>query len=141
MPFKDKRLNKYDDDIYRREFIGRPGDVTGLDSGLMSIADKAYLDRIRTHSTITSTQTIPDTAWLVLVDASGGDITLTLPEANTSGMYMSHSLLIKRVDESSNNVTLVRAGSDTIEGETSIDIGSGYSIPLESDGSTAWSIT
>lgn len=52
----------------------------------------------------------------ILVDTSGGDVTLTLP-LSANGLY---SYDIWKVTGDSNSVIVTRAGSDTISGETSV---------------------
>lgn len=69
--------------------------------------------------TITSNETIleTDNNALIKVDATAGDVVVTLPEASTLGDKFR--VLIKRIDGSSNNVTIERSGSDVIDGEVS----------------------
>lgn len=70
----------------------------------------------------------------VLVNASGGAVTLTLSAASTRTWYH-----IKKIDSSVNAVTIQRAGSDVIEGVTSTSLPAQYdSITLYSDGSGTW---
>lgn len=48
------------------------------------------------------------------VDASGGNVTFTLPAASNSNKLFR----VKKTDSSTNTVTVTRAGSDTIDGAT-----------------------
>lgn len=71
---------------------------------------------------------------LVLVDATAGNITITLPAASTVVSYR-----FRRIDTGTNAVTITRAGSDTIEGATSITlVGSNAARTLDSDGTSKW---
>lgn len=71
----------------------------------------------RTVSTVTTTGTVATNTHWIRVDASGGNITLTLPAASTvfaSGSGICYKF--KRIDNSGNTVTIQRAGADTIDG-------------------------
>lgn len=74
---------------------------------------------------------------LLLVDASGGSITLTLPAANALGAGHPMRYRLLRVDTSANAVFIVRSGSDTIDG-VSAAIGLINRLEIESDGISAW---
>ena len=80
-----------------------------------------------------------DDAGLVLVDASGGSRTITLPAANAaSGRPQSFRLV--RTDNSVNTVTIQRAGADTIEGATARALRPAERLTLMSDGVSAWRV-
>ena len=82
-----------------------------------------------------------DDAGLVLVSASGGARTITLPAANALGGRPIHFRIVKS-DSSANALTVGRAGSDTIEGATSIVLRYQWeSVTLASDGNSGWVIT
>jgi hypothetical protein len=70
------------------------------------------------------------------VNCSGGNVTLTLPLASTATNKVEH--LIKRIDSSSNSLTLARSGSDLIDGVTSQTLSSLEAIHLRSDGVSNW---
>jgi len=76
-------------------------------------------------------------AGLVLVDASAGAVTLNLPEAGSNG-GLRYTVL--RMDSSANVVTVSPDGTapDTIEGGSSLAIGTGQRRVLASAGSTDW---
>ena len=79
-----------------------------------------------------------DDAGLVLVNASGGARTITLPAANALGGRPILFRVIKS-DSTANAVTIQRAGTDTIEGATSLTLPTQWaSVTLISDGSGAW---
>lgn len=73
---------------------------------------------------------------LVLVDASGGNITLTLPAANAAGGPMD--IRFVRTDGTANTVTVNRAGADTIDGDTAIPLYPADRLDLVADGNTKW---
>ena len=72
---------------------------------------------------------------LVLVDASLGPVTITLPAANN---YEGHSFHIKKVDATANAVTIVPTG-DLIDGAVSQVITAQYdSVSVTSDANDWW---
>ena len=78
-----------------------------------------------------------DDAGLLLVDATAGNRTITLPAVNAAGGAPLR-LTLARIDASANTVTVQRAGADTIEGATSIDLPVAERLSLISDGASAW---
>jgi hypothetical protein len=79
-----------------------------------------------------------DDAGLVLVNASGGARTITLPAANALGGRPIR-YQIEKTDSTANTVTVQRAGADTIEGATSVVLsGQWASVTLVSDGVGSW---
>jgi microcystin-dependent protein len=78
-----------------------------------------------------------DDAGLVLVNASGGARTITLPAANALGGRPIQITIVK-TDTSANAVTVQRAGSDTINGQTSLLLAVGDRVTLISDGVNIW---
>jgi len=87
--------------------------------------------------TITSDTTLNTTiSAVVLVDASAGDVTITLPKlANFNGRYE-----IKRIDLSANVVTVKADGSETIDGVNSHDILTQYGSLTVKSVITMWII-
>lgn len=72
----------------------------------------------------------------VLTDATSAGFTVTLPAASA---YGKRQLVIKRVDNSANLVTVSRAGGDTIDTGTSFILATGLSaVTLESNGVSVW---
>lgn len=88
-------------------------------------------------ATITGNTTLTSTsATNTYADATSGAITVTLPAASTT----AKKILVKKID-SANNVTVTRAGSDTIEGSNTFVLSSQYQwIVLQSDGTSVWKI-
>jgi len=68
---------------------------------------------------------------IVLGDASGGALTVTLPAVSDAQL-----VTVKKIDSSSNAVTIATPGSETIDGQGSIDLVTQFSArELTSDGS------
>jgi hypothetical protein len=107
-------------------------DVTQLRQSL----DRLYGGALRSvAANITLTA---DDAGLVMVDASGGARTITLPAASAMNARPMLFRVVK-IDTSANAVTVQRAGTDTIEGATSIVVnGQWASAVLVSNGANAW---
>ena len=75
---------------------------------------------------------------LVLVDATGAAVTITLPAANP---YSGLQFTIKKTDASANAVTVDGSGAETIDGMATRALAAQYqSITIVSDG-TGWQIT
>lgn len=67
---------------------------------------------------------------VVLVDASGGAITITLPSPESAA-----SVVVKKIDSSGNAVTISTPGSETIDGDASRTLSAQYvSREIMSDG-------
>tara|TARA_R100001443_G_scaffold83375_1_gene90202 strand:+ start:297 stop:3773 length:3477 start_codon:yes stop_codon:yes gene_type:complete len=87
-----------------------------------------------------SPYTITGTQQFVLIDPSGGDVTINMPDAAT---YPGREIRFKLTQAAGiNTVTLQRQGADTIDGATTYtDLDIQYeSISTVSDGSTGWFI-
>lgn len=92
----------------------------------------------KTSITATGSLTIQQLG-LVLVDATAGNITLTLPGAGAAiGIPLSYQIV--RTDTTANTVTISRAGSNTIEGVVSIPLAVGSRISIMSDGVSIWRV-
>lgn len=69
----------------------------------------------------------------ILIDASSGNVNVALPVASTCA---HRHYYIKRIDSSTNSVTIIRSGSDFIDGQTSYPISFQYeSFSFVSNGS------
>lgn len=90
--------------------------------------------------TVTSSTTLATSAAgkLVLVDATSGNVTVTLPAA--AGMAESAPIKILRTDASGNTVTIDGNASETINGAETVTLGVGGLIELTSDASN-WRIS
>jgi len=73
---------------------------------------------------------------LVLVDATGGNITVTLPSAT---IQPGKQIDIKKIDSSANIVTIATDGSETIDGTSTAVLSSQHdSVTVASDASNWW---
>jgi hypothetical protein len=92
------------------------------------------------YAAITSTDspyTMASTLRTLSVDATSGNITITLPAATVfSGP--DQFIDISRIDTSSNTVTIQRAGSDTIDEATSITLSGVNRVRLISNDVSRW---
>lgn len=114
-------------------------DLTAFDggtSGQRYHLTSAQHSSISTFNTYTSDQTLTSANGYVLCDATSGNITITLPAASSRKKFH-----IKKIDSSVNTVSISRAGSDTIEGNTSLSLAAQYeSYTLYNDGVSTWYI-
>ncbi len=91
--------------------------------------------RITPKAVTAATYTVLSTDGVILADATAGAITITLTAATGSG----HLLRIKKTDASVNTVTIVPAGTDTIEGAASVVLSTQYqSATLYSGATGVW---
>lgn len=115
------------------------GGLTASDADLAQV--RKSLDRLfggGLASLSANTTLTVDDAGLVLVNASGGARTITLPAANALGGRPIR-FQIEKTDSTANTVTIQRAGADTIEGGTSVVLsGQWASVTLVSDGLSGW---
>jgi hypothetical protein len=91
---------------------------------------------------ITSNVTAGLTDYYFRIDATSGNITITLPAASTAfGASMGLVYIFKRIDNSGNTVNVVRAGSDTIDGATSFTLGTQWEVKeLIASSSSTWDL-
>lgn len=67
---------------------------------------------------------------IVLVDASGAAVTVTLPTPESAA-----NVTVKKIDSSANAVTIATPGSETIDGASTVSLGSQYAVQeVTSDG-------
>lgn len=87
---------------------------------------------------ITASGTVLVTDYLILANATGGAITVTLPEAAEN---QGRVLVVKKTDASVNAVTLDGNGSETIDGAATKALSAQYAgTMILSDGSGWWVI-
>lgn len=90
---------------------------------------------VSTNSTLTAS----NQRQLIDVNATSGVITITLPSATTVGS--GWAVQIRKSDASANLVTISRAGSDTINGATTLSLAVQHqSLILFSLGGTSWGV-
>ena len=75
----------------------------------------------------------------LIVDATGGDVTINLPAVSAVGSD-ARSLSIKRIDGSLNTVVLEANGSETIDGDTTYTFPGQYAAIKIIDSGTEWLI-
>lgn len=76
--------------------------------------------------TTLSTNTVLDSSYdVILVDASGGAVTLTLPVAALS---LGYSYTVKKIDASANAVTLDGDGGETIDNSLTVTTTTQYDV-------------
>jgi len=112
-----------------RQLVNSTGGVTGA--------------RAATIVTKTSNYTATNNNYTILVDATGGNVTITLPAAAlayNSVTGVGQVLNIKKIDSSGNSVTIDGNGAETIDGATTVATTTQWtSYTLQSNG-TAWFI-
>ena len=98
-------------------------------------ANVLQLNRVTTSANYTVTATDA----IVGVDVSAGPVTITLPAANAFADGQTLIINVEAGNAATNNVTINAAGTDTIDGGTSVSItfGSGQQR-IYSDGAGAW---
>lgn len=89
---------------------------------------------------VTTTGNIGLTNYFITIDATAGNVTLTLPAASTAfGNLMGIKYKFQRIDASGNTVTIQRAGSDTINGGTSFTLGTQWETKeLQCTSTSTW---
>jgi hypothetical protein len=103
---------------------------------MYSTGNSAYVTRFQSggsnfykSTTITSNVTANTDNYIYLIDATSGNVTVTLPAASASyGGTVGINYKFKRMDNSGNTVTIQRAGSDTIDGNTSFTLTTQYEV-------------
>lgn len=115
-----------------------------LSANVTSVAGKTgavtltVSDVSRSIVTETTNYTATTSDYTILVDATAGAVTITLPAA--SGLT-GQVINIKKIDSSSNAVTISRAGTDTIDGGTTLSIATQYqAYTVQTNGSAWWVI-
>jgi len=83
-------------------------------------------------ASVTSTYTVSPFDYTILVDTTGGAITINLPLASEK---YGRTLIIKKTDAAANNVTIDGSGSETIDGATTKVLTARYeTYQIQSDG-------
>lgn len=110
-------------------------------SGLTATNTQAAIDEqsfARTQEVTTTPVTLDNSAQYILVDTTAAR-TLNLPSA--SGAKYIYYIKDKTGSAGTNNITINKAGSDTIDGATSKVLDTNYdTIVLVSDGTSKWSV-
>jgi hypothetical protein len=118
--------------------------LSNLFNGSVTIGSSLYatagsFSKVRT---ITADATIAVTDNTILIDATGGNVTITLPAASAgynSTLNVGIVYKFQRIDNSGNTVTIQRAGSDTINGTTSYTLTTQYEVKqTQATSTTTW---
>lgn len=138
-----KKVALFDDtsgalgDLYYRDSIGNFVRLpVGADGKTLRVSGglPAWGDATLATSTKTSSYTMTGTDVVIFANASSGIVTITLPTASANAGYRFY---VKRTDNSGNSCSVVRSGSDTIDGQTSVALDTQHmSLTLVSDGSS-----
>lgn len=113
--------------------VGRAG-ITSTIAGVTDLTGATNLGAI---ATVSGNTTLDATYSNVLVDASGGPVTLTLPAAASSTRRV---YTIKKIDSSVNSVVIDGNGAETIDGAATVSLVTQYeSLRIVCNG-TSWFI-
>ena len=97
-----------------------------------------FSDSPRTTVTTTSTLTITQCG-LLLIDATSGNITLTLPASGTAADDSFY--LLRRIDSTANTVSVLRSGADTLEGSAGVLLPANSTTEMQlPGGSSNWRV-
>lgn len=89
-------------------------------------------------SSVSSSRDITGSDYILLVDASSGDVTLTLPAAS---LIKGRMLEVKKIDSTVNKVIIDAAGSDVIDGDATLELlYQDEAVPIVSDGVSEWDV-
>jgi hypothetical protein len=89
-------------------------------------------------ATKTGAYTVTQQDCVVLVDATAGAVTITLPAASS---LPGHLIVIRKVDAGINAVSITRTGADLVDGLVSVALAAQFSGRLLlSDGASRWHI-
>lgn len=116
--------------------IGRSG-VTTTVNGTLSTASFAATGSVvlGAVTSVSTNTTLGVSNAIVLVDASGGAVTITLPTAaSANGRHYT----IKKIDSSANAVTIDGDGAETIDGATTQSLAVQYDALQVVSNGTAW---
>jgi len=88
-------------------------------------------------NSVSTNTTLDDTYEIVLVDATSGTVTIVLP---TAVGITGRKYYVKKIDSSSNLVTIDGNGSETIDDALTQSIGTRYNVFMVVSNGTNWSI-
>jgi hypothetical protein len=87
--------------------------------------------------TVTVSRAVTGSDYILLVDCTAGNVTLTLPAASLGNRVLE----FKKIDTTVNKVIITAAGSDTIEGDATLELlYVEEAVPIVSDGVSEWEI-
>jgi len=118
------------------------GQQTGVGGGGSSASSYPKFIIVNANYTVTDSDLVGYLSTFLAVDATAGPITVTLPAANArlAGEWTIHVTDMK--DQAAlNNITIVPAGTDTINLATSqVLTANGESITIINDGVSNWQV-
>lgn len=119
---------------FQQVFSGTGGLTGASNTRLGWIADSSgIITYLRDKTTSITSDVTANIGDVILSDASGGPITITLPPVANA---IHNKIRVKKVDSSANIITIDGDGADTIDGNTTISLTVQYeSYTLISDGS------
>ena len=130
----DVRANRVDHDLLNGSFY------TSTDVGITYVAHNdvwspvsSLSGRIVTTAALTYTLTRLDS--VLLVDATAGAVTVTVPAAAD---YTDRQWIVKKIDASANTVTLDATGANTIDGAGTLALASQWDSTRIASNGTAW---
>ena len=130
----DVRANRVDHDLLNGSFY------TSTDVGITYVAHNdvwspvsSLSGRIVTTAALTYTLTRLDS--VLLVDATAGAVTVTVPAAAD---YTDRQWIVKKIDASANAVTLDATGANTIDGAGTLILASQWDSAHIASNGTAW---
>lgn len=119
--------------------VGNAAEEGGSSGGINTIAQPYVTSGVRA---ITTNYTLTTNDSVIVADASGGAITVTLPAVTGAsgniGVYKQYT--IKRKNSGANSVVVSRAGADTIDGATTKTLGAQYSTVVIVAGPSEWHV-
>jgi hypothetical protein len=120
----------------KRPLPATPEQLSGFLSRELGIVERAIRDRrLRLQRETTASLTLGAQDEIVYADATGGAITITLPDARR---FWGYEYTIKRLNAGANLVTIDGDGA-LIDGGATFPIGTQYeAITVSSDGEAWW---
>ena len=113
----------------------KPREISDRVNNIISQYQRTQIKKIE-NKTSNYTLTINDNT--IKCDATAASFTVTLPKANNANGYIFN---IKKVDSTTNTITIDGDGSETIDGSLTMIIVSQYDcITVHSDGTQWWII-
>lgn len=125
-------------DLYFNNAAGTPVQITsGTAVNVSGVSNSTYAYQSGSSSTI-----ILNTDTFILLGVSTAtSATVTLPAANSVAAGRFYLIKDRTGSAATNNIVISRAGSDTIDGATSVTIDANYGeVGLASNGSNGWMI-
>ena len=116
-------------------FVDGSADKLGINTGAPNSGLHINTSVTFAGKAVTQNYTVLATDHMIFVNASAGNITITLPTA--SGI-IGRQYIIKRVDGTVNNVTIDPNASETIEGASNKSLTDQCSVVIVSDNNNWW---